>query len=844
MNILSISVDDLNAYATLKSLYGSTLHTPNMDRLAEAGTVFENAFAQVALCNPSRTSILSGQYPSETGVHANTRQWYDSIDPALTLPALLKDAGNEVGIFGKVFHVRHFESEPVVADRVQNVRDGFNIGETPFIGTFEGRPEAHGDYVNTSAAIDMLESVTPGDPFAIVLGIYRPHMDWVVPPEYFEMYDLDTITRPWGDVVDETQIPAFIRSLRNGSPDVLSGAPEFGWQEAIRGYLASISFADAQIGRMLDALDASPHAQDTAVVLWSDHGYHLGDHNVWHKFTLWEEAARAPLIVSVPGMEAGRVSAPVELVDIFPTVMQLAGLDVPDFASGRSLLPFLEDPAYVDGKPAITTMYGSVAMRTEQYRMIRYEDGSTELYDIIADPFQHMNLALDPAQMGLHDTLMDQMLVTLEAQGWRFVDEGHQGDATDNIIVAGETSTAIGGAGDDTYFASPLSTIREDADGGNDVVFMRGGGIVPLNVETAYLYDVGNRQVTIIGNHQNNVIVGAMDIFGYGGDDVLRGHGSLFGGAGDDYLIGGGTGLLGREEALFGGMGNDTLDGSRGDDELMGQSGNDLLLGGAGRDIVNGGAGDDALFGQADEDHLRGGAGNDIVSGASGDDRIAGGGGNDSLNGGSGSDVISGGMGDDLIRGSSGNDTVLGGNGRDTIFAGEGDDVIREFIGGNVIRGNDGNDTVIYMSTASVTVDLTAGLATAGSWQDRLFDIENIGAGSGDDRLFGDTSDNTFFGRAGDDVISGGGGNNMLYGNGGADVFLIRPVAGMDVVGDFAIGTDRLDVSGLEFDTYALLESEMTETGAGVRFEHSEAAGSVLLTGVTLAQLDEASFIF
>ena len=403
MNFLTIAVDDLNAFATFKALYPGTLHTPNIDRLMAEGVTFQNAFAQVALCNPSRASILTGQYPSETGVHGNSQLWTDYVDVAETLPAIMKAQGYQTGIFGKIFHS---PLDWLPEDHQQMLCDAFArsgdylvvdseadidmAGGMVQYGPLDIEDSEHGDYINTQSAIDYLASVSPTQPFNVFVGIFRPHANWMVPQEYFDLYPIESIQLPTHLPGDRLDMPAYVQEVINSSQAVKVREAEQ-WEEALQAYFASVSFADAMVGRMLDAVEASGHADDTAIVLWSDHGYHLGDKDIWHKFTLWEEAGRAPLIFKLPGgPHAGEVvTQPVELVDIAPTMLDLAGLPRAESFSGTSLVPFLENTGHTSGLAATTTMFGSTSIRTDTMRYIRYRDGSEELYD--CSPSAHMS---------------------------------------------------------------------------------------------------------------------------------------------------------------------------------------------------------------------------------------------------------------------------------------------------------------------------------------------------------------------------------------------------------------------------------------------------------------------
>jgi arylsulfatase A-like enzyme len=233
-------------------------------------------------------------------------------------------------------------------------------------------------------------------PFFLAVGLARPHLPWFVPRKYFDQYPAGSVALPEVKADDLEDVPPAARRMARPEGDHRDVVQNGRWKEAVAAYLASIAFADAMLGRLLAALDASPHAPNTIVVFWGDHGWHLGEKQHWRKLTLWEEAARVPLIIAAPGVtRAGaRCERTVSLLDLYPTLVELCGLAARPGLEGASLLPLLRDPAAARERPAVTTCgFGNHAVRTERWRYIRYADGSEELYDHEKDPNEWTNFA-------------------------------------------------------------------------------------------------------------------------------------------------------------------------------------------------------------------------------------------------------------------------------------------------------------------------------------------------------------------------------------------------------------------------------------------------------------------
>ncbi len=381
-NVLFIAVDDLNDWVGCLGGHPQAL-TPNIDALASSGTLFANAHCAAPLCNPSRTALLFGQHPTTTGVFGNMDDWrtFDSLQGSESLPELFRRNGYFTAAAGKIFHANHGgwkgaltheEGAPYAG------RSGFGQPEAwderfpakaiqlpmapVLIDTHRNGINHHWDWGPIDFRADDTEDgktsrwaerqlrATHDRPFFLAVGIYRPHDPQYSPSEYFDRHPLAAVELPRILDSDLDDIPAVAhRHVRAANSYEAMIRKHNALQSAARGYLAAVTFADAMIGRVLRALAASPYADSTIVVLFSDHGYHIGEKKKYHKSTLWEEATRVPLIVRVPGMPAGQVSTrPVSLVDIYPTLAELASLTPSQDLDGRSLVPLLGDPRAAD----------------------------------------------------------------------------------------------------------------------------------------------------------------------------------------------------------------------------------------------------------------------------------------------------------------------------------------------------------------------------------------------------------------------------------------------------------------------------------------------------------------
>ena len=407
-NVLFIAVDDLNHYV---GFMGRNLQakTPNIDRLAAMGTAFTRAYCTVPACNPSRGSLMSGMRPSTTGLYLNGQNWKDYIKEGQGLNHYFRSNGYYTAAMGKIYHENTTPIDyPSGWDEYPSVPVDVNGStEQSRVKKFEAyfEPLVHdlkdedlGDWHTVNFAIDQLQK-EHARPFFIACGLYKPHLPFVVPRKYYDLFPVDEIELPPHRKDDLNDVPAVANSLPSGNKDHRKMLADNRWKAAIQSYLASCAYTDMNVGRLLDALEKSGHADNTIIVLWGDHGWHLGEKQKWRKFTLWEEGTRAPLIWVAPGVtQPGTLcDKPVDFLTIYPTLCDLAGLSIPEHVEGKSLMPLLLNVEAEWNEPAITTYgYMNHAIRSGPWRYIRYHDGSEELYDHSKDAYEFDNLASNP----------------------------------------------------------------------------------------------------------------------------------------------------------------------------------------------------------------------------------------------------------------------------------------------------------------------------------------------------------------------------------------------------------------------------------------------------------------
>jgi iduronate 2-sulfatase len=461
-NVLFIAVDDLRPEL---SVYGKNVITPNIERLAGAGTVFESAYCQQALCMPSRASLLTGRRPDTTKVYAFDRDFRDTLANVVTLPEHFKRHGYHTQAFGKIFHKDDRQSWSVplwrskrpqyhtkkgkqvlkwIKDDFRRITFTWHLGDdiiktkrmgglpwedpnVPDNALREGDMTDH--IIKTLGELTAKEQTKP---FFLAVGYHKPHLPFIAPKKYFDLYDRETLT-----LADNPFPPKDVpqcamynwNDLRHyyGIPKVGPVSQEHA-RDLIHAYYACVTYVDAQIGRLLDELDKHNFREKTTVILWGDHGWQLGEHGMWDKHSNFETSTHAPLIISVPGQKSARTDALVEFVDIYPSLCEICGLPRPNGLEGTSFVPLIENPrrrwkrAAFSQHPRVIPGYGrgmGRSMRTRRYRFTEWSVPGTkfhaiELYDHQTDPKENVNLAYQPEKQKIVKQLTKQL-----HDGWR-----------------------------------------------------------------------------------------------------------------------------------------------------------------------------------------------------------------------------------------------------------------------------------------------------------------------------------------------------------------------------------------------------------------------------------------
>lgn len=414
-DILMFVVDDMNDWISLLDP-DSPIQTPNLERLAARGTLFTRAYCASSACNPSRAATLTGLRPTTTGVYGNKSDWRGATPERKTFLEQFRDEGWRVDGAGKIFHHhldgafhddRSFDDfqpmrEQLYPEHKLNRAPEYGSPNTDW-GVWPPDEKDSIDFATADYCIEALRNPSADQPLFLACGIFKPHSPFFAPQRFHDA--VGEVELPVRKEDDWNDLPSGARDLMekkkwfwNGMMALDEKIPG-SYRDFIKSYAACCRFADDQIGRVLDALDASPRGKETIIVLWSDHGFHLGEKDHIEKFALWEKANHIPFIVVAPGVSkpGARCDAPVDLSALYPTLLELAELSPEPECDGFSLVPLLRNPKMEWERPALMTYgRGNHAVRSQNWRYIRYADGTEELYDHRNDPNEWTNLAADP----------------------------------------------------------------------------------------------------------------------------------------------------------------------------------------------------------------------------------------------------------------------------------------------------------------------------------------------------------------------------------------------------------------------------------------------------------------
>lgn len=852
--VIMVCFDDLFNVFKYRQKFGAVLQTPNLDRLAARGVYFNNAFVTVSVCNPSRTSVMTGLSPILTGVHTpEPEQWQTRVGENSNLVSAMELLGYETMGCGKVFHNSTYRDSQQLFERIYSRHFQSRQRATLLPGRIAMPLEdgdITGDDENVQWAVQRIrEYQGNGLPMFLTVGLISPHRPFVAPQRFFSLYPRPRIRIPFDPAGDLLDVSTHYKRFRLSDSYHSYLTSENLTREFVQGYLASVSYADHSLGLLLNAIDANPKLSNATIIVWSDHGYQLGEKNTWNKSTLWDESANVPLILVDPSAGRGkRVDAVVSLLDIFPTLLEVAGVPQLPNLHGKSLLAVARSPASFADSIALTTAEGSLSLRTRAHRLIHYNDGSEEIYSMNQDLEQRNNLAsLPEARMRMNE-LRGKLQSEVKRLGGYFAPRLStlSGSAGNDTLYVSGRQTASGGRGNDTYFVAEGAKIIEVSDGGFDRVYFADTNFtVPPNVESVIAHSTSNGLTfNVTGNDQANLIMitsSAMSVRALDGNDAIIGGNTnrdfIDGGDGRDFihkeggtqniLIGGFDGdvILGgtHDDVIFGDRDNANDPGQQGDlvvgDGIYILSAEDRFLPNGDLVLANGAQFSSAsmlLRRQAGEyfpaSRLQGnplarvratlaeqipgdfciyrtpGSGDSIQLG-NGNDVAFGQGGPDTMNGGPGDDFLSGDVDDDMLFGDAGNDQLMGGDGADRLTGGAGDDVLIGESGNDVLDGGSGTD--------------------------------DLQGGEGDDRLIG------------------GPGNDLLSGGAGRDIFVINGDRGVDIILDFRPSEDRIrttPASGLaDLLSAEILSEYAVQVGRDVSI--NTPLESLLIINVQLSQL-------
>jgi len=686
-NICVIWIDDLIDVYTWRNTFGIEIKTPNLDRLMAKGARFTNAYATVPLCAPCRAELTTGLSPFRTGLVDLNRLWRDVLPPTAGWQYDLRRAGFRNFTTGKtdgnykpmpeeykrvLFHDDILASDRGRRDKVKAYLDrGPGISGINHPDDTGSQDHKFYDYWVAQNAIEYLDRVDPNRRNLIQLGFKHPHFNLTCPDRFYQMYSVEDIKWPSIAAAEDYFGPqpgmAVYEAayIANGQWTPEKAGDE-AWRQVVRAYFAAVSHVDHEIGRFLEALESSSIGGNTTVVLLSDNGFNLGNHDSFHKMSQWDSAAHVPLCIQSPHMEQGsEIDMPVSLHNFAKTIFDLADLPYrPQWTSGQSLLPLLDNSfgTYNRDKSPITCVFGTLSIRPsvaeyEHLRYLRYPNGEEHVYDVVADPGETENLINTAPMDFLREELTKGALdIGLDLRGFENPANGV------NAMMAVDGSVIMaGGKGDNDYWAygEDAEKIQEDADGGTDTLWYMAGPDsfvlhAPANVENI-------RIATVVAREENNPKEGKPIFIVAHPDTPItfetteRVRVNIKGSRGDDVMIG--PKYAGAE--FHGGDGDDRLIAisKRGKDrhQFYGGAGDDYLLGGAGRDILDGGTGNDEIHGGKGRNKIFGGPGNDHITDGEGASEIHTGGGRNRIISDTGDDHIFVGPGENLITGGTGN---------------------------------------------------------------------------------------------------------------------------------------------------------------------------------------------
>lgn len=703
-NLVVIWVDDMIDVFTWRDTFGLRIETPNLDRFMAGAARFTNAYATVPLCAPCRAEVATGLAPFRTGLVDLNRFWRDVMRPEKAWAHDFRRAGFHCFTTGKVdsnyrpmpaaYRRMLFHEEPACADRADRSGVKDYLGRGPGIRGVN-HPDDRGeqddrfyDYWVAENAIRFLRRADPSRRHLIQLGFKHPHYNLDCPDRFYAQYDPAAIRWPSIAAPEDQHGPqpgfavyeaAYIANGR-WTPEKAGDAA---WRQVVRAYFAAISHVDHEIGRFLDALDASPLGANTTVLFLSDNGFNLGNHDSFHKMSQWDSAAHIPLGLRHPAMGGGmEIDLPVSLHNIPQTIMQIAGLPPrPDWLSGQSLLPLI-DPSfgrYDEMQSPVTAVFGTLSVRPSveglrHLRYFRYPNGEEHVYDLAADPGETVNLAATAPETTPVAALRDELVRGALRLGLDL--RGHEDPAAGvNAMMAVDGSVVLAGtpAGTDFWaYGRDAERVRGTREGGLDTLWYMAGPddyvlhcpryVDRIRIATVLARNEGDgatsKTLKIVAHPDSPIHFETservtVDVTGSDGDDIMLGPkygGATFrGGAGNDRLEALAT-LPNARHAFYGGSGNDTL---------LGGPGNDTLDGGTGDDVIHGRRGNNRIFGGHGNDIIHDGDGASVIDTGPGRNRVVLGDGDDEVIVGTGINRIDPGSGAVTFRLAYGGITVI-----------------------------------------------------------------------------------------------------------------------------------------------------------------------------------------